>query len=155
MLTTLMTNDYAELAGAKSSARFGDLNYTRRTGALRYRIGAFFASIRYVMDGLCGETFVSAGFRVCRFANPAQSVLQSVWRQWLTAPSSIRGVRPMAKSRLFLTLIPSKRAAAHRAMAKAALFTNASASARLKRYNHHIEKACRLEAAVVGQEVQS
>ncbi|CAO1664362.1 Integrase [Halomonas sp. NYA30] len=52
----------------------------------------------------------------------------------------------MAKSRLFLTLIPSKRAAAHRAMAKAALFANASASARLKRYNHHIEKARALEA---------
>ncbi|MGE6780680.1 hypothetical protein ACQKFL_23875 [Vreelandella titanicae] len=61
----------------------------------------------------------------------------------------------MAKSRLFLTLTPSKRAAAHRAMAKAALFANASASVRLKRYNDHIEKACRLEAVIVGQEVQS
>ena len=155
MLTNLMTNDYADLAGAKSPVRFGDLNYTRRTGALRYRIGAFFASIRYVMDGLCGETFVSAGFRVCRFANPAQSVLQSVWRQWLTAPSSIRGVRPMAKLRLFLTLNPSKRAAGHRAMAKAALFADTSARTRLKRYNHHIDKACHLEAAVSGQEVCS
>lgn len=155
MLTTLMTNRYADLAGAKSSARFGDLNYTRRTGALRYRIGAFFASIRYVMDGLCGETFVSAGFRVCRFANPAQSVLQSVWRQWLTAPSSIRGVTPMAKLRLFLTPNPSKRAAAHRAMAKAALFADTCVSTRLKRYNHHIEKARHLEAAVSGLEVSS
>ncbi|WP_045812116.1 hypothetical protein [Halomonas sp. KO116] len=40
----------------------------------------------------------------------------------------------------------SSRAAAHRAMAKAALFANSSASTRLKRYNHHIEKAQQLEA---------
>ena len=40
----------------------------------------------------------------------------------------------------------SSRAAAHRAMAKAALFANSSASTRLQRYNHHIEKAQQLEA---------
>ncbi|NDL69335.1 MULTISPECIES: hypothetical protein [Vreelandella] len=40
----------------------------------------------------------------------------------------------------------SGRAAAHRAMAKAALFADSSASTRLKRYNHHIEKAQQLEA---------
>lgn len=39
----------------------------------------------------------------------------------------------------------SGRAAAHRAMAKAALFADSSASTRLKRYNHHIEKAQQLE----------
>ncbi|UTD55490.1 hypothetical protein [Halomonas sp. MS1] len=52
----------------------------------------------------------------------------------------------MASLRLFLTPNPSKRAAAHRAMAKAALLADASASTRLKRYNHHIEKARALEA---------
>ncbi|MBE0398996.1 hypothetical protein EI168_02590 [Halomonas sp. FME1] len=61
----------------------------------------------------------------------------------------------MAKLRLFLTPNPSKRAAAHRAMAKAALFADTSASTRLKRYNHHIEKARHLEAAVSGLEVCS
>ncbi|MCD1649945.1 hypothetical protein [Vreelandella aquamarina] len=40
----------------------------------------------------------------------------------------------------------SSRAAAHRAMAKAALFADSSARTRLKRYNHHIEKAEALEA---------
>lgn len=40
----------------------------------------------------------------------------------------------------------SSRAAAHRAMAKSALFADSSASTRLKRYNHHIEKAEQLEA---------
>ncbi len=47
----------------------------------------------------------------------------------------------MAKLRLFPTRNPSARAAAHRAMAQAALFSDSSASTRLKRYNHHIEKA--------------
>ncbi|WP_386081805.1 hypothetical protein ACFIOZ_01635 [Vreelandella sp. F11] len=40
----------------------------------------------------------------------------------------------------------SSRAAAHRAMAKAALFANSSTRTRLTRYNHHIEKAQQLEA---------
>ncbi|XGA78581.1 hypothetical protein OR573_08560 [Halomonas sp. CH40] len=38
------------------------------------------------------------------------------------------------------------RAAAHRAMAKSALFADSSARARLARYNAHIEKAEALEA---------
>lgn len=47
---------------------------------------------------------------------------------------------------MFPTRNPSARAAAHRAMARAALFADSSASTRLKRYNHHTEKARRLEA---------
>lgn len=46
----------------------------------------------------------------------------------------------------FPTLNPSARAAAHRAMAKSALFSDSSAAVRLKRYNHHIDKAQQLEA---------
>lgn len=38
-------------------------------------------------------------------------------------------------------------AAAHRAMAKAALFSDSSARTRLKRYNQHMDKARTLEAA--------
>ena len=56
----------------------------------------------------------------------------------------------MAKLRLFPTRNPSARAAAHRAMAKAALFADSSASTRLKRYNHHIEKAQQLEARALN-----
>ncbi|MGP9498589.1 hypothetical protein [Halomonas sp. AOP43-D1-4] len=48
--------------------------------------------------------------------------------------------------KLFPTRNPSARAAAHRAMAKSALFSDSSAAVRLKRYNHHIEKARALEA---------
>lgn len=43
--------------------------------------------------------------------------------------------------RLYPTLSASARAAAHRAMARSALFSDSSASVRLKRYNHHMEKA--------------
>ncbi|MBB3140227.1 hypothetical protein FHR96_001079 [Halomonas organivorans] len=54
-----------------------------------------------------------------------------------------------------LTRSASARAAAHRAMAKSALFSDSSAAVRLRRYNHHIQKARRLEARVAGQEVAS
>ncbi|WP_339935201.1 hypothetical protein [Vreelandella glaciei] len=40
----------------------------------------------------------------------------------------------------------SSRAAAHKALAKAALYADSSTRTRLKRYNHHIEKAQQLEA---------
>lgn len=42
------------------------------------------------------------------------------------------------------------RAAAHRAMAKAALFADSSTRTRLKRYNSHIEKAQQLEARALN-----
>ena len=41
---------------------------------------------------------------------------------------------------------PSNKAAAHRAMAMAALHANSSRSVRLKRYNHHMDQARALEA---------
>ncbi len=46
---------------------------------------------------------------------------------------------------IFPTRDASARAAAHRAMARAALFSNCSTRTRLKRYNHHMHKARRLE----------
>lgn len=51
--------------------------------------------------------------------------------------------------RLFPTRSPSARASAHRAMARAALFSNSSTRTRLKRYNHHMQQARRLEALEV------
>lgn len=51
----------------------------------------------------------------------------------------------MAPFRLFPTRNPSARAAAHRAMARSALFADSSASTRLKRYNSHMAKARVLE----------
>ncbi|WP_417422039.1 hypothetical protein [Halomonas sp.] len=54
-----------------------------------------------------------------------------------------------------ITCSLSGRAAAHRAMAKAALFADSSASTRLKRYNHHIEKAQQLEASALNNAKRS
>lgn len=49
--------------------------------------------------------------------------------------------------RLYPTRKPSKsRALAHRAMAKAALFSDSSVAVRLKRYSHHMDRARALEA---------
>ncbi|NYS60818.1 hypothetical protein [Vreelandella salicampi] len=50
------------------------------------------------------------------------------------------------------------RAAAHRAMAKAALFADSSARTRLNRYNHHQNQAKALDARLAAakrQEVQA
>ncbi len=56
----------------------------------------------------------------------------------------------MTKRRI-LSLNPSKiRAAAHRAMALAALHANSSLSVRLKRYNAHMQAARALEAGEVA-----
>lgn len=44
------------------------------------------------------------------------------------------------------TSVKSGKAAAHRAMAIAALHADSSLSSRLKRYNHHVEIARALEA---------
>ncbi|WP_176761456.1 hypothetical protein [Billgrantia gudaonensis] len=55
----------------------------------------------------------------------------------------------------FPTRSPSGRAAAHRAMARAALFSASSAAVRLKRYNQHMAKARALESRARAQEVAS
>ncbi|MCE7516562.1 hypothetical protein LZG37_00285 [Halomonas titanicae] len=49
----------------------------------------------------------------------------------------------------------SSRAATHRAKAKAALFADSSTRTRLKRYNHHIEKAHQLEARALETATRS
>lgn len=63
----------------------------------------------------------------------------------------------MASLRLsnVITRSLSGRAAAHRAMAKAALFADSSASTRLKRYNRHIEKAQQLETRALETATRS
>ncbi|WP_081135510.1 hypothetical protein [Halomonas sp. BC2] len=58
----------------------------------------------------------------------------------------------MAQLRLsnLITRSLKGRAAAHRAMAKAALFADSSASVRLRKYNRHIEKAQQIEARALN-----
>jgi hypothetical protein len=62
----------------------------------------------------------------------------------------------MASLRLsnLITRNLSSRAAAHRAMAKSALFADSSVSVRLRKYNAHLEKARQLEARLADAQRQ-
>ncbi|MNJ55077.1 hypothetical protein D3C77_505510 [compost metagenome] len=96
---------------------------------------------RPVYGGCAWETFGSAGFLDSRFANPRTATTLNRLAT-VRGSSSNQGVPPMH------ALNPSKiRAAAHRAMALAALHADSSLRTRLTRYNDHIAKARALENA--------
>lgn len=131
---------YALLAGAKSSAGRGNPSSNRRTSAPID--GAFLMPVSY--GGCAWDAFERAGFLFDRFSTPRTVATQSRGKD--RGDSNQIGVTPM---KLFPTRNLSARAAAHRAMAKSALFADSSAAVRLKRYNHQIEKARALEAEQV------
>lgn len=152
MLTIATARRYASRAGAKSSAWFGDRIKTWRTSAHR-ETGAFFASTVRVYGGCAWETARSAGFLFVRFANLRTATPKHCLATVGDGSNQI-GVTPMALLRLFPTRNPAEKAAAHRAMAKSALFADSSTRTRLNRYNHHIAKAQQLEARLAGQQRQ-
>ena len=146
MLTVATSSRYAPRAGAKSPATtdLGRSQRYRRISAHRDN-GAFFAPIIRVCGGCMWDAFERAGTLYLRSANPhavASNCLAAV-----VATPKIQESYQMASLRLsnLITRSLSSRAAAHRAMAKAALFADSSTRTRLKRYNHHIEKAQQLE----------
>lgn len=142
---------YASLAGAKSSAGIDSPNTSRRTSAPSMP-GAFFVSaMRY--GGGAWDALERAGFLECRSVNPRTVAHPSIDSE--PGDSKTLGVTTMATLRLFPTRTRTTRAAAHRAMAKAALFADSSTRTRLKRYNHHMNQARRLEAAASAQEVMA
>ncbi|WP_035572219.1 hypothetical protein [Halomonas halocynthiae] len=128
---------YASRAGAKSSAGRENPSSNRRTSAPID--GAFLLPVSY--GGCAWAGFGLAGFLFDRFLTPRMVATQS--REKDRGDSNQIGVTPM---KLFPTRNPAEKAAAHRAMAKAALFADSSAKTRLRKYNHHIEKARALEA---------
>lgn len=146
MLTTRLAYRYASTAGAKSSAGFGDPKSQRRNSAHRI-YGAFFMPVMRQWWLCVGDLRVCRFYLCDRFANLRTAASNTVWRQLGTAPNH-KGASPMASLRLsnLITRSLSSRAEAHRQMAKAALFADSSTRTRLKRYNHHIEKAQQLEA---------
>lgn len=151
MLTYLNRPTYADSAPAKSGADLGGSNSKRRTAP---KTGAIFLPVCY--GGCARDAFGHAGFT---FWTGPPTCVQSPPSWFLGgnrgATPKPKGVSPMAKRRI-LTLSPSKsRAKAHRAMARAALFSDSSAAVRLRRYNHHMSKARALEAAASGQECAS
>lgn len=145
MLTIPSASRYASFAGAKSSAGRENPTNPRRTSA-PYD-GAIFMPVNY--GGRAWARFDAAGSLGCRFLTPRTVTTQS--REKDRGDSNIQGVSPMqARFASLITRSLSSRAAAHRAMAKSALFADGSASTRLKRYNHHIEKAELLEARALN-----
>ena len=130
---------YSLAVAAESANGFGDPNPYRRTGAPITIAGAFFVPAYPCYGGCAWETFGSAGVLYARFANPrtAATLIRLATNR---GSSSHTGATPMH------ALNPSKiRAAAHRAMALAALHANSSLATRLSRYNAHMTKARALE----------
>lgn len=140
---------YSATVAANSVTGFDRPTNNRRTSVHVPKAGAFFSSALSFYGGCAWDTFGYAGFLLSRSVNPrtATTLIR------LTAnggSSSTIGATPMTKRRI-LSLNPSKiRAAAHRAMALAALHANSSLSVRLKRYNAHMEIARALESGEVA-----
>ena len=132
---------YIATVAANSATGFGDPISNRRTGAHTTIAGAFFVPAMPCYGGRAWETFGSAGFLLPRFANLRTAATHNRLATVRGSSSSVTGASPLH------ALNPSKiRAAAHRAMAIAALHADSSLSVRLKRYNAAMAKARALEA---------
>lgn len=149
MVAPIIPYRYAREAAANSAADLGRSKSEWRTSAASMSGAIFVPAVSY--GGCAWEPFGVAGFHSGRSANP-RTVAPIRCLAAAGDDSTPNGVSPMATPRLLPTRNPSARAAAHRAMAKAALFSDSSAAVRLKRYNHHMQKARRLEARISEQE---
>ena len=131
---------YSLIVAANSAIGLGGPNSTRRNSAPITIAGAFFVPAFLCYGGLRRSTLGCAGLLVRRSANPAQSATP-ICLAAEGGGSSVQGASSMN------AINPSKiRAAAHRAMALAALRANSSLSVRLRRYNHHMDVARSLES---------
>ena len=131
---------YSLAVAANSATGLGNPLNNRRNSAPITIAGAFFTSAYSFYGGCAWETLGSAGFLLSRFTNLRTAATHSLGNE--RGSSSTIGVSPMH------ALIPLKnRAAAHRAMALAALHANSSLATRLARYNAHMSKARTLESA--------
>ena len=93
------------------------------------------------MAAVCGQTSVWPGANFPGIPTPHMAATQSRRKDRGSSQNDMGAPHMHA-------LNPSKiRAAAHRAMALAALHANSSLATRLSRYNAHISKARALEAA--------
>ena len=136
---------YGAPVAAKSATGFGDPMNSRRTGAPITITGAFFVPAHPVYGGCAWETFGSAGFLDSRFANLRTAATRNRLAT-ISGSSSNLGAVTMQFSRTQNPSAASGKAAAHRAMAIAALHADSSLSVRLRRWNHHMTIARTLEA---------
>lgn len=144
MLTSATNPGYASMAGAKSSAGNLTPTYPRRISAPILTALFLCPSVMAAVRGQASAWPVplDAGCEIPRTVASNENLTSK-------GDSNIQGVPPMTASFRLSSLVTrnlSSRIAAHKAMAKAALFADSSASVRLRKYNHHIEKARALEA---------
>lgn len=132
---------YIASVAANSATDLGGSIDLWRNSASIPNAGAFFVPAFLCYGGLRRSTFVCAGFLSLRSANPVQLATLSCLAADRGGSQDL-GATPMKHA-----LNPSKiRAAAHRAMAIAALHADSSLSVRLKRYNAAMAKARALDA---------
>ena len=139
---------YIAPVAANSATGFDRPTYSRRIGATVPKAGAFFVPAVSFYGGCAQGAFGRAGFLEFRSINlrTAATHLRLIA---ISGGSSTLGAVLMKHPH---ALIPSKiRAAAHRAMAIAALHADSSLSVRLTRYNHHMDRARALTALEVAQ----
>ena len=115
---------------------------SKRSTSSHLSARSFFSPVIY--GGVVWEGFAPAGFLLPRPCRPAQRYRLSSASD--DGSSSAKGALPMQFSRTQDSSATSGKAAAHRAMAIAALHADSSLSVRLKRYNAHMEQARSLEA---------
>lgn len=133
---------------ANSATGFCRLTNSRRTSVHIPKTDAFFVPEFSRYGGCAWDTFGCAGFLESRSANPRTAATQIRFAA-KRGSSSTLGVSPMQFSLTQNPSVNSGKAAAHRAMAMAALHADSSLSVRLKRYNQHMETARSLEAQAV------
>lgn len=130
---------YGLTVTANSVTGFGRPSRYRRNSAPYTIAGAFFVPAVTLYGGCVQDTFGCAGFLYLRSTNLYTAATHSFGRERGSSQSD-------TGAPLMYALNPSKvRAAAHRAMAMAALHCNSSTSVRLRRYNHHMARARALE----------
>lgn len=132
---------YSLVVAANSATGRRNPRTSRRISAQITTAGVFFRPQLRVMAAVCGQASAWPGAYYPGIPTPCTAVAQS--RRKDGGGSSLKvGAHHMH------ALNPSKiRAAAHRAMALAALHANSSLATRLSRYNAHMSKARALEAA--------
>ena len=130
---------YSLAVAANSATGLGNPTKSRRNSAPITIAGAFFVPAVMCYGGCAWEAFVPAGFLDSRFTNLRTAATHSLGNE--RGSSSTIGVSPMHALNPF-----KNRAAAHRAMALAALHANSSLATRLARYNAHMSKARALES---------
>ncbi|WP_146749650.1 MULTISPECIES: hypothetical protein [unclassified Pseudomonas] len=134
------THGYRSPVVANSTTGFGRPIEYRRNSAPITIAGAFFVPAVLCYGGCAQDTFGCAGFLYLRSTNLRTAVTHSFGRERGSSQLDT-GATPMH------ALNPSKnRAAAHKAMALAALRADSSLRTRLARYNDHMAKARALEA---------